>query len=607
MQRLPYPDPEVPDLRSPLRFLRWVARGQWRTLMGGVFFGVIWMVSQALFPAAVGQAIDLGIIAGDMRQLLIWGGVLVALGVVGALSGAMRHRFAVENWLRAAFRCVQLIGYKAADTGEALPRRMPTGEVVATVASDSMRLGGLYDVSARFAGAIVSYVVVAVILLSKSRPLGLVVLIGVPVLVSTLSLILRPLQRLQAEQREQSGKLTTLGADTVAGLRVLRGIGGEQQFLRRYREQSQKVRVAGVHVAGVQASLDAAQVLLPGVFVVLVTWLGAGFALDGTITPGDLVQFYGYAAFLVMPLRTATEFADRATRAHIAARKIIRVLSTEPDTTDVADTKGAKATNHTKRMNGTNGTNCTNLDEGPGSVQAAGTNDLFEPAHGMPLTDPSSNVTITAGRLTAIVSARPEESRALADRLGRFGRTRTEVHLDGVAIASLPLATVRRRIVVSEIDPRLFTGSLREELDPHGIHDDATILTALIVASGEDVMEALPAGLDSDVEERGRSFSGGQRQRLVLTRALLTNAETLVLVEPTSAVDTHTEARIAVRLARARAGRTTVVMTASPLMLDQADAVILLSDGVATACGTHKELMATSPAYQETVDRGEAT
>lgn len=585
MQRLPYPDPGIPDLRTPLRFLRWVARGQWRTLLGGVFFGVIWMVSQALLPAAVGQAIDLGIIADDMRALLIWSGVLVALGAVGALSGTMRHRFAVENWLRASFRCMQLIGYKAADTGEALPRRMPTGEVVATVASDSMRLGGLYDVSARFAGAIVSYVVVAFILLSKSRPLGLVVLIGVPVLVSSLSLILRPLQKRQAEQREQSGKLITLGADTVAGLRVLRGIGGEQQFLRRYREQSQRVRVVGVHVAGVQACLDAAQVLLPGVFVVLVTWLGARFALDGTITPGDLVQFYGYAAFLVMPLRTATEFADRATRAYIAARKIIRVLSTEPDTTDAKDPADI---NDTK----------DSADPAPEAV---------EPAHGVPLTDPASNVTINPGQLTAIVSARPEESRALADRLGRFGRTRTEVHLDGVAIADLPLSTVRRRIVVSEIDPRLFTGSLREELDPHGIHDDATILSALLVASGEDVMEALPSGLDSGVEERGRSFSGGQRQRLALTRALLTNAETLVLVEPTSAVDTHTEARIAVRLASARAGRTTVVMTSSPLLLDQADAVIFLADGIAAARGTHKQLMATSPAYKDTVVRGEAT
>jgi len=565
------------------------------------------MVSQALFPAAIGQAIDHGIIAGDSRALLSWCGVLVGLGAVGALAGTMRHRYAVENWLRASFRCMQLIGYKAADTGEALPRRMPTGEVVATVASDSMRLGGLYDVSARLAGALVSYLVVAVILLSKSRALGLVVLIGVPVLVSCLSLILRPLQRRQSEQREQSGRLTSLGADTVAGLRVLRGIGGEQAFLRRYQEQSQQVRTVGVRVAGVQACLDAAQVLLPGVFVVLVTWLGARFALAGTISAGDLVQFYGYAAFLVMPLRTASEFADRATRAHIAARKIIRVLSTEPDVSDGSD--GSDSTDPAESVN-----QSFNQTVRPSVNHPVNQPDIkpahqpvAQPAAGMPLTDPASNVTIRSGEMTAIVSARPEESGALADRLGRFGRTRTAVHLGGVAIADLPLATVRRRIVVSEIDPRLFTGSLREGLDPRGNHTDATILSALLVASGEDVMQALPCGLDSEVEERGRSFSGGQRQRLALTRALLTNAETLVLVEPTSAVDAHTEARIAARLAIARAGRTTVVMTASPLLLDQADTVILLTDGLATARGTHKELMATSTAYRHTVVRGEGS
>jgi ABC-type bacteriocin/lantibiotic exporter with double-glycine peptidase domain len=326
----------------------------------------------------------------------------------------------------------------------------------------------------------------------------------------------------------------------------------------------------GTRVAGIQASLDAAQVLLPGIFVVLVTWLGARFALDGRITPGELVAFYGYSAFLVIPLRTATEFADRATRAHIGARKIIRVLRVEPDTTDAA----APAT---------------------------------EPGEGRPLTDPVSNVTVAPGRLTAVVSARPEESAALADRLGRFGPLRTPVLLDGVPLADLPLAAVRRRVVVSENDPRLFTGVLREELDPSGAHDDAALLEALSVASGEDILEALPAGLDSAVEERGRSFSGGQRQRLALARALLTDAETLVLVEPTSAVDAHTEARIAGRLARARRGRTTVVMSASPLLLDHADEVLFLHDGRVAASGTHHELMTTCRPYRDTVVRGEDT
>lgn len=576
MRPLPYEHPGTPVLTSPMAFLGWVGRGQWRTLLTGVLFGVTWMVAQALIPATISRAIDEGIIAGDRTALWQWSGALLGLATITALAGAGRHWIAVINWLRASFRAVQLIGWHGADTGEALPRNTPTGDVVAAVASDSMRLGGLYDVTARFAGAVASYAVVAVVLLRASQPLGLVVLIGVPVLVGLLSFIVRPLQRRQAHQREESGRLIGLGADTVAGLRVLRGIGGEATFLNRYAAQSQQVREVGYRVAGVQAALDAAQVLLPGVFVVLVTWLGARFAIDGRITPGQLVAFYGYSAFLVMPLATATEFVDRLTRAHIGARKIIRVLRVEPDHIDQSDVlAGAAAT---------------------------------EPPPDAVLRDERTGITVEPGRMLAVVSGRPEESAALADRLGRFGTDVEGVTVGGIPLTRMPLATVRRRILVSETDPRLFTGALRDELDPWGTHTDAQILDALSVASGDDVLEALSDGLDSEVEERGRSFSGGQRQRLALTRALLAEAPMLVLVEPTSAVDAHTEARIAARLAEFRSGLTTVVMTASPLLLDRADRVVLVEDGQVVADGTHHDLMhgrdGASAAYRAVVVRG---
>ncbi|WP_404392100.1 ABC transporter ATP-binding protein [Humibacillus xanthopallidus] len=568
MISLPHADPGTPDLASPTAYLRWVGKGQWRTLVIAIAFGIVWLVSQALFPAAMGKAIDEGIIGADPGSLLLWCGVLLGLVVVSALSGAMRHKYAVANWLQGAFRSAQLIGHQTAGTGEALTRTVPTGDVVATVSSDAMRIGGLYDVTARFVGSVVSYVVVALILLRASVTLGLVVLIGVPVLVACLSLIVRPLQARQLAQREEAGRLIGLGADTVAGLRVLRGIGGEHTFLRRYAVQSQSVRTVGNRVAGYQAALDAAQVLLPGIFVLIVVWLGARFAIEGEITAGQLVAFYGYTAFLVIPLRTATEMVDRATRAHIGAGKLIRILRVRPD-----------------------------------QVEAGRTLPL--PTAAARLVEPRSGVSIEPGRFTVVVSARPEDSAVLADRLGRFGAEETEARLDGTRLADAPLAELRRRIVVSETDPRLFTGTLRDELDPWGEHDDATILAALSVASGDDVLEALPGGLDNEVEERGRAFSGGQRQRLALTRALLTDAETLVLVEPTSAVDAHTEARIAARLTAARKGRTTVVMSASPLILDRADHVVFLRDGKAVATGTHQQLMTEHPDYRRTVVRGE--
>lgn len=576
MQTIPFPDPGTPDTRSSLRFMVWVARKQWRTQVLGMLTGMVWMVSIALIPAAVGKGVDEGIVPGDRSGLLRWALALLALGVVAASAAAARHYFAVHNWLYASYRGAQLTALGAERAGPALTRTMPSGEVVTVFANDVMRLGGLYDVMGRFSGAVVSYVVVGAILLAASPPLGWLVLLGGPVMLALLTFIVRPLQRRQALQREEAGRLTTLGADTVAGLRVLRGIGGEQTFLRRYEEQSARVRERGVRVAGIQAALDSAQVLLPGVFVVLVTWLGARQAVRGEITAGQLVAFYGYTAFLTMPLQTAIEVVDRGIRAQIAAGKMLRIMAVAPDHDRAA----------------------------PSRAEAPSDDD--------DLMDPLSGTTIRGGLLTAIVSARPEDSAALADRLGRHGPGPHQTTWGGIRLDDLAIGEVRRRIVVSEPDPRLFSGVLRDQLVGAAAsasasadgRSDRPVRRALDTASADDVLDALPDGLGGFVEERGRSYSGGQRQRLALARALMTEAPVLVLVEPTSAVDAHTEARIAGRLARHRRGRTTVVTTASPLLLGAADHVVLLEDGLATAQGTHRELLA-HPAYRHVVLRGE--
>ena len=567
MRRLPYVDPGRPDTRSPARLLFWVGSKQLGTLGLGVGFGIVWMLAQALLPYVLGRAVDDGLAADDTGALVAWAGVLLALGGVQAVAGVMRHRCAVANWLEASFRLIQVVSHHAANAGPAVRAHLTTGEVVATVSNDAMRAGGAFDITARLSGAIVSYVVVAALLLSSSTVLGLVVLLGVPVLVASLSFVIRPLQARQREQREEVGRLTALGADTVAGLRVLRGIGGESVFFGRYQSRSEQVRLAGVRVALPQSTLDSAQVLLPGIFVVIVVWLGGRFAIDGRISPGELVAFYGYAAFLVIPLRTAAEAVDKVTRALVGARRMLDILAVERLVVDPAEPAAAP------------------------------------PADAL-LADACSGLVVEPGVLTCIVSAEPEDAVELADRLGRFVEG-DGVTLGGVPLAELPVELVRRRIVVSETDPLLFSGTLRHELDPWGRADDPAILAALAVANAEDVLDALPDGLNGTVEERGRSFSGGQRQRVVLARALLADAEILVLVEPTSAVDAHTEARIARRLHEARAGRTTVVVSASPLVLDQADRIVFMEAGRITAAGTHRELLRTVPAYRAAVTREE--
>ncbi|MGH3509628.1 MAG: ABC transporter ATP-binding protein [Nocardioidaceae bacterium] len=561
MRRLPLDHPGTADFRTPARFLWWLVKGQRRTILGGMAYGVAWMSCLAVMPAFIGKAIDQGVSARDNSRLLLWAMALLVVGILQAATGIMRHRFAVTNWLTAAYRTVQLITRQSVHLGATLPKRVATGEVVAIGTNDLSHLGNAMDVTARATGSVVSFLVVAVILLRTSVTLGLVVLLGVPLLMLLLGPLLKPLQRRTQTQRELMGELSIKATDIVNGLRILRGIGGEKVFHDRYVLESQRVRRAGVAVGRLQSLLDSLQVLLPGIFVVLVVWLGARFAVEGRISPGELVAFYGYASFLVIPLRTATEFAQKWIRAFVAARRVVRVLSL---TSEVAEPSAA----------------------------------LEEPSPGAELVDLTSGLCVPAGVMTALVSELSEESASVADRLGRY--VDAEVRWGEVPLAGLPRAVVRRRILVSDSGSTLFSGVLREALDPSGRE---TLTEALHTASADDILDGLPEGLESAVSERGRSFSGGQRQRLVLARALVADPEVLVLVEPTSAVDAHTEARIADRLRDHRAGRTTVVTTTSPLLLDRVDHVAFLVGGVVVAFGTHQELLATHPDYRAVVTR----
>ena len=173
---IPVADPGNPDTRSPVRLLVWVGKHQKRTLALGIFFGIWWMLAQALMPFAIGRAIQLGIVEGSNRDLAIWTLALLMLGLMQAFAGVMRHRYAVFNWLQASFRLAQLVAHHAARTGPAVRGALSTGEVVATVSNDAMRAGGAYDITARLSGAVVAYVVVGVILVSSSVVLGLIVL-----------------------------------------------------------------------------------------------------------------------------------------------------------------------------------------------------------------------------------------------------------------------------------------------------------------------------------------------------------------------------------------------------------------------------------------------
>ena len=589
------PLPHPPSLGAGA-LLRWLLRRAAVPVTLATLAACTSNIIQAIVPAFLGQALDAGIENGLNGRVWGIGALLLVLFVVYAVGDTMLSYFGVTAWMRTAFDVDRLVGRQISATGKDLSRQVSTGEVATIIASDADYLGKFIEHLPALLGAAASFLVVAVLMLRTSVSLGLIVILGMPLVAAIVTLVIRPLQKRQAVQREAQSAVTTITTDTVAGLRILRGIGGEDVFARRYRDASQELRRRGVEVASSQATLMTLQVLLPGLFAAIVVWVAARMAVAGSLTPGGLITFYGYTAYLSWPLWVFTSSVQDYTRAVVGARRLSRLLEVAPAAGSLVE-----------RLN-------------------------LDPAAARPvsgdLVDTGSGLRLKEGRMTALVCPDPQVSADLATRLGRFTDAGPTVTLAGRPLTTMPLEQVRASVVVSGATAQLFTGTLREALDvrsgpdpqPAGLENllcaeterttgadvdqqvrpqereapgDDRLIEAIGIADAGDVLTSLSEGLAGMITEKGRSLSGGQRQRVALARALLTEAPTLVLIEPTSALDSHTEARVAAQVHRARAGRTTVVVTASPLVLEACDEVVLLdSSGTELLRSTHRELMA---------------
>ena len=287
-------------------------------------------IIQAIVPAFLGQALDAGIENGLNARIWGIGALLLVLFVVYAVGDTMLSYFGVQAWMRTAFDVGRLVGRQVSATGADLSRQVSTGEVATIIASDADYLGKLIQHLPALLGAAASFIVVAVLMLRTSVSLGLVVILGMPLVAAIVTLVIRPLQKRQAVQREAQSAVTTITTDTVAGLRILRGIGGEDVFARRYRDASQELRRRGVEVASSQATLMTLQVLLPGLFAAIVVWIAARMAVAGSLTPGGLITFYGYTAYLSWPLWVFINSVQDYTRATVSARRLSRLLQVRP-------------------------------------------------------------------------------------------------------------------------------------------------------------------------------------------------------------------------------------------------------------------------------------
>ncbi|MQS10137.1 ABC transporter transmembrane domain-containing protein, partial [Streptomyces alkaliphilus] len=326
LRDLPHPDPGEPDTRSGSHFVLWLFRRQLRGQTKTLFWGVLHMGSVACLPVVVGAAVQAAV-ESSAAGLVRAGLLLAGLGLVMAVADTMVHRSAVTNWITAATRIQQVLARRTAHLGAALTRRVAAGEVVKVSTGDVEKIGWLVESASRFSAAvIVTGGVCAGLVLHEPR-LGLIVVVGIAAVMLTVFPLVPAATRRADRERARSGRAAELASDTVAGLRVLRGIGGEELFLNRYRRASDDLRVASVHTARMWSLIDALQVAVPGTLLLVVVWQGHRLAASGAITPGALVTVYGAVLFLLFPLRLFQEGAMAWAFSRPAARRAVRVLS----------------------------------------------------------------------------------------------------------------------------------------------------------------------------------------------------------------------------------------------------------------------------------------
>ncbi|MFB7211769.1 ABC transporter ATP-binding protein [Streptomyces sp. NPDC056255] len=443
---------------------------------------------------------------------------------------------------------------------------LKSGELLTVATEDADQTADIIEVVPLLISSLVAVVVAALALGLADIRLGLLVIVGTVAILSILAVMSK---RIGASTREQQARVARAGAkvaDLITGLRPLHGFGGNHAAFGSYRKVSRDARHQAITVARVNGAYAGTALALNAVLAAAVSLTAGWLAFDGRITIGELVMAVGLAQFIIEPLKMFSEMPKYVMMARASAERMALVLTAQPVTA-------------------------------PGTRRPAAGGGLavdgvrYGALRGL-------EFEVTAGEFVAVAAYQPRAAADLASVLAvkvapeAYGGV---VRVGGQALADLSVEAVRAHMLVNPYDGEIFAGTLRTNIDPSGT--SRTIAEAVEASMLTDVVALHRAGLDYAVRDRGANLSGGQRQRLSLARALAADSDVLVLHNPTTAVDAVTEQLIARNVAKLRRGRTTVVITSSPALLDAADRVLVLDDGVITAQDTHRNLLAGDENY----------
>lgn len=535
--------------------LRWLFSQQKVRGCAAWCISVLAQPMQLAMPWLIGLCIDRGVRAGDRQQLLYWGTALIVLTITMPVVSIMRHRImtAYRTMLRAIL--VRAFTRHVERVGAPLSRQVAGGEMTTAVSTDLDRLGMLFTSVIPGSAAILGLFGGLGVLAWLSPWICLTAVLGI---VFT-AVVVRPIAgwfyRADVAYRHQQGEFNNYAHDVVTGLRVLTGVGGKDRYRTVLDDESATLLRRGLTLTDRFALMITVSFIMPALVFILVVWVSAVETMRGELSVGQLVQAVNTAGLLVGPMMFINGMFRDVPSGLTAAKRSATIFNIRREVED----HGSLAAPVTA-----------------GELRDGVTGAVFRPS-----------------RMTGLVSQNPRDVEVMMERLSRFrpDAETQDVMWAGHPINDYTLGEVREQIHWGESHSYFLAGSLREALTLGADYHDEAITAAVQAAHGQDIVDALPDGLDSHMPSEAKNVSGGQRQRLRLARNLLPGKSVLLLMEPTSALDATTESVVAEKLAETRRGLTTVIATPSPLVLSRCDDIVFVPDGGQAVMGSHQELL----------------
>jgi ATP-binding cassette subfamily B protein len=566
------------------RYLWSVAlRLRW-TIVGAIAAGLAWQGAAIVSPLLVRHAVDTGIVHHH-RAALWWAcGGIAAFGMVEAIAGGSRHYFAIRNRALADAGVRDGIFRRALELDARYHDRVGAGELISRASNDAELVARVFDSIGHTVGYILTIFGVSIVLFVVDWRLALAVLLPLPLLSVGFGRYSRRYAERTKVNQEELGELTALAEETIAGIRVVKGLGAGDALSARFRARSDHVVTTSLAVADVDAVFLPALEALPLIGVLVVLWYGAHRVLAGEITIGTFALFNVYLVLIVFPLRTIGQRVSTLQRGAAAGRRVVDVLEAAPAVVEVSAPQPF-----------------------PEGSEVRFEDVRFAYADERPILDGLS-LTIPEGQSLALVGATGSGKSTVAALLARFydpggGR----VTIGGVDVRRLRLDELRRGVGLVFEETFLFGDTVSGNVGfaiPGAEEED--IRRAARLAGAAEFVERLPEGYETVLGERGFSLSGGQRQRIAIARAILADPQVLILDDATSAVDATKEHEIRAALSEVMAGRTTLVIAHRPATIALADRVAVVEAGRIAEEGTHAELVAGSPRYRALLALAEA-